>query len=148
MSATNMTDFPKPPPGLALNHNSDLIKRLGSFLPQIKKANQELTEENQDGVQIDVRLEKANDDDSDDQEDAEDKPTIQIDMQLGDVETNKEIFDMLSTNENEGDDKTDAKSTGRPIDCQTTPKEQMVSEMLKKDGASGKKRKVLIEELS
>jgi hypothetical protein len=90
-------EFPKPPP---LKSNSDLMMRIGKFLPEIEAANEVLTKEND--VQIDVGLVPDNDDDGDDDEDQGDEslePTIQLKVQLADVDQNKTVFDLLGRND-------------------------------------------------
>jgi hypothetical protein len=133
-----------------LPNNSDLLARIGNFLPKIEAANEELEKTRDTNIPIDCGLVRDDDDDDDDGEvDESSEPTIQLKVQIGEVEKNKEIFDLLgptgdsatSTNDTaEGD----AARDGEPI----SGKEKALAELLKEDEKPAKKSKVLIQEMS
>jgi hypothetical protein len=144
-------DFPKPPPGMLSSSsstaNSDLLKRLGDFLPKMQAANEDL----ETVEQIDVDLVADDEDDEEEEEGECSEPTIQLKLQLGDVEKNQAVFDMLTKKEDDEDVSKDMEQTAAP----SSAKEDAVSKLLQetapgaeKVSSATKKGKVLIEELS
>jgi hypothetical protein len=145
-------DLPKPPPGMFPSSNSaansDLMKRLGNFLPKMQAANEDL----ETVEQIDVDM-IADDDGEDDEEEGEcAEPTIQLKLQLGDIEKNQAVFDMLSKKDDDEDASKDKEQTAEAAPA--SAKEGAVSKLLQetagaeKVSSATKKGKVLIEELS
>jgi len=133
--------FPMPPTGL--KNNSDLLQRIGNFLPKIEAANEELKD--QENVQIDVGL-VADDDDDEDDDDECSEPTIQLKVQLGDLEKNKEVFDMLLTK----DDDNEAMQTTEGEQPIVSAKEEALTKLLKDDNdekTTNQTKKVLIQEI-
>ena len=146
----NCMDFPKPPP---LPSNSDLLARISNFLPKIEAANEELEKtRDKDISTIDCGLvrddESDNDNDDDDAEDEEDEssePTIQLKVQIADMEKNKEIFDLLAApSDMAKDDTVGCASDEDPL----SGKDKALANLLKGDEKPSKKSKVLIEEIS
>ena len=73
-----------------LPNNSDLLARIGNFLPKIEAANEELEKTRDTNIPIDCGLVRDDDDDDDDGEvDESSEPTIQLKVQIGEVEKNK-----------------------------------------------------------
>ena len=139
-------DFPKPPP---LPSNSDLLARISNFLPKIEAANEELEKTRDENTPIDCGLVRDDDDDDDNDDDAEvdesSEPTIQLKVQIGDVEKNKKIFDLLAS---PSDDmvKDDQDESAGYVESLSS-KENAIAELLKGDEKPSKKSKVLIEEI-
>mmetsp|Transcript_15810 Transcript_15810/g.22962 ORF Transcript_15810/g.22962 Transcript_15810/m.22962 type:complete len:167 (-) Transcript_15810:76-576(-) len=164
-------EFPKSPP-------SNLMKRLEAFLPQIQKANHELSKNTDDSIQIDKQLNRDDDDGDDDDDDdpseegdhetmggvknngeTKKPPMIELSVELGDMEKNKEVFNLLSGNEEQVTSKTEEiQSIVMPggkrepiIDGQKEYQNLATNERMEifgiKDSSEKKESKVLIEEL-
>ncbi|KAI2507219.1 hypothetical protein MHU86_7176 [Fragilaria crotonensis] len=135
-----------------LPNNSDLLARISNFLPKIEAANEELEKTRDENIPIDCGLVLDDDDDDNDNDDADEdessEPTIQLKVQIGEVDKNKEIFDLLGPTSSEAcsneDTEDDAARDGEPI----SGKEKALAELLKGDEKPAKKSKVLIQEMS
>ena len=133
------------------------MKRIGNFLPKIQAANEDLLNntDTKETMQIDVDMVKEGEEDGDEntKEEADngenEGQTIQLEFQIGDVEKNQAVFDLLGK-----DDETKpaaADDDDEPVELSAT--EGAVAKLLQPEGAAKKndttkKRKVLIEEMS
>jgi hypothetical protein len=146
-------EFPKPPP---LKSNSDLMTRIGKFLPEIEAANEELLLTKENDVRIDVGLVPDNDDDDTDDDDDDDddeeqgdessEPTIQLKVQLADVDQNKTVFDLLAAHDELDEQKTDA-TTEEEEQPEVSAKEEALVKLMSKEKKLAKSSKTLIQEI-
>jgi hypothetical protein len=160
----NDDGLPGPPPSVAglSTITSNLVARLGAFLPQIRAANEELMKDNRNEYQIDVALAQQDEEDDDEEEEAEDeghssKPTIQLKVELADVEKNEEVFALLSS----GNDDEAIGTTGNGgcsdeaqenASSSVSASEEAVSKLLQQGEEEtttrNKRRRVIIEEIA
>ena len=138
-------EFPKTPP---LTSNSDLMTRIGKFLPEIEAANEELLLTKENDIRIDVGLVPDNDEDDDDEEqgDENSEPTIQLKVQLADVDENKTVFDLLATNDEQEKQEADeaTEEEGQPA---VSAKEEALIKFISEEKKLAKSNKTLIEEI-
>mmetsp|Transcript_36926 Transcript_36926/g.42118 ORF Transcript_36926/g.42118 Transcript_36926/m.42118 type:complete len:146 (-) Transcript_36926:147-584(-) len=132
------------------NDHANLLDRLGAFLPKIKAANLELSDDKElKRRKIDDSLqeqdEDTNDDEAGEQQEGERKgPTVQLEIALGDLEKNKEVFDLLLPS-NDKAEVVKENDDDRPRKAA----ENVVSNLLQNDKTEKKQQsKILIQEIS
>jgi hypothetical protein len=116
----------------------------------IEAANEELLSTKENDVRIDVGLVPDNDDDDtdDDEEqgDESSEPTIQLKVQLADVDQNKTVFDLLAAHDELDEQKTDATSEEEE-QPEVSAKEEALVKLMSKEKKLAKSSKALIQEI-
>mmetsp|Transcript_10841 Transcript_10841/g.15975 ORF Transcript_10841/g.15975 Transcript_10841/m.15975 type:complete len:146 (-) Transcript_10841:3555-3992(-) len=107
-----MADKKKPPSfGKIDSHHSDLLMaRVAAFMPEIKAANETLQKDVTHRIDDALIQEGSDDDEKNDAEEMdENQQTVQLDVALSELESNKEVFDLLLPKTSSDEEETDGK---------------------------------------